>query len=71
MRNLDFILTVAGSYQRAIIKFVFLEDLWGCHVVNGLEAKKRSGTPVRRLLQSSKREVRGPATLGLGDNNIS
>lgn len=29
--------------QKAIIKLVFLKDLWGCHVVNELEAKRGQG----------------------------
>lgn len=31
--------------QKAIIKLVFLKDLWGCHVMNELEAKRGQGHP--------------------------
>lgn len=40
IRNLEFTLKAAGASRKTIIKFVFLKDLWGCHVVNELEAQK-------------------------------
>lgn len=54
VRNLNFILRVVEASQKAIIKLVFKKSSLELSCGNELEAKKRSGTPVRRLLQSSK-----------------